>query len=46
MLQRHPQFDELEIDDLCSEMKKKATCSENITEDDLQKVIDDKLNRH
>ncbi|CAO3687165.1 unnamed protein product [Umbelopsis ramanniana] len=46
MLQQHPQFDELEIDDLCSEMKKKATCSESITEDDLQKVIDHKLNRH
>ncbi|KAG2189211.1 hypothetical protein INT44_004353 [Umbelopsis vinacea] len=46
MIQQHPKYDELEIDDLCSEMKKKATCSENITEEDLQKVLDRKLNSH
>jgi AP-1-like factor len=44
LLQQHPQFEELEIDDLCNEMKNKATCTERtLTGEELQKVLEKKL---
>lgn len=46
LMQQHPQFDEIEIDDLCDELKNKATCSGTFTEGEVQSVIDKKINRH
>ncbi|CAM0140108.1 unnamed protein product [Umbelopsis sp. WA50703] len=44
-LQQHPNFDEIEIDDLCDQMKKKATCSGTLTKDEINDVIHKKMNK-
>jgi len=46
LIQKHPQFDEIEIEDLCDELKNKATCSSTFTEDEVHSVIEKKINRH
>ncbi|KAI8372212.1 hypothetical protein BD560DRAFT_395479 [Blakeslea trispora] len=38
----HPRFDEIDMDDLCDKMTKKATCSEKYNHDkELKKLIDE-----
>ncbi|KAJ2961753.1 hypothetical protein NQZ79_g3080 [Umbelopsis isabellina] len=44
-MQQHPNFDEIEIDDLCDQMKKKATCSGKFTKDELNDVIHNKIHK-
>lgn len=43
-MQQHPNFEEFEIDDLCDQMKHKATCGGNLTKDEINEVLDKKIN--